>query len=468
MISQFRKNIVKLITSQSYLQDDDHNSFIRMVITTFLILSACIIASYIALWKANDLSDTPLALAINNDAVYATSITCMLISIALLLDIIYDITYIALLINSSKSKNIEIANNWLLTKDIIIKLNFVIGLSLPNIGIVAMNATSSKASLFVINSTLQNCIIALATFFRLLKSNDAILNPTYFILLYCFYNIGQCCDIWNNLHYYKENEFLENLYNIFIYTSICGVLLMMFFSFIRLFIKIYENLRITIEDYVIVFIMIPFLFTILWVQVAITHFLKDSANVSILSNIANLQNSQFASIALILVLYFIPQRLSRQKIINETQDDLVFAHQLLKKSYDPLRFVQKNLNKFITADELEEIPRSIMLNTIVAQCTTAIAAYETSVGNNSSIQDIDKRQHGNMDENKDDIIFVPDDGFEINLREEASEMSSITFNHTEYELTRLNSIELKVKDTDKDNIIIVDIDDNNLQISNSI
>jgi hypothetical protein len=112
------------------------------------------------------------------------------------------------------------------------------------------------------------------------------LNPTYFILLYCFYNIGQCCDIWNNLHYYKENEFLENLYNIFIYTSICGVLLMMFFSFIRLFIKIYENLRITIEDYVIVFIMIPFLFTILWVQVAITHFLKDSANVSILSNIA--------------------------------------------------------------------------------------------------------------------------------------------------------------------------------------
>ena len=86
MISQFRKNIVKLITSQSYLQDDDHNSFIRMVIMTFLILSACIIASYIALWKANDLSDTPLALAINNDAVYATSITCILISIALLLD----------------------------------------------------------------------------------------------------------------------------------------------------------------------------------------------------------------------------------------------------------------------------------------------------------------------------------------------------------------------------------------------
>ncbi len=454
MTNLLLKWITEVITSQTYLQEDDQNNFFTTALINFFVLAVGTIASYSALWDANDLTNSPLALSANNEAVYATSVSCILICVALLLDLIYDIIYIALLINSTKSKNIEVTDNWLLIKDIIIKITFIIGLLLPNIGIVATNNLSLKASLYVVQSSLQNCIVALATFSRLLKSNDAILNPMYFICFFCFYTVGQCCDIFNNLHFNKGNKFLDKSYNVFIYTAICGVVLMILFSFIRLFIKVYEKIKVTIEDYVIVFIMIPFLFTILWIQVAVTYFLKDTANVSIESTISNLLYSQFASIGLILVLYFIPQRLSRQKKINETQDDLVLAHQLLKKSYDPLKFVQKNLNKFISADELQEIPRSIMVNTIVAQCTTAIAAYETSVGN-SSIQDIDRRQHGEINKCVDDVSeFVSDSGFEINLREEASDISSITFNHTEYEMTRLDRIESKMKDNNTDSILV--------------
>jgi len=241
---------------------------------------------------------------------------------------------------------------------------------------------------------------------------------------------------------------------------------MILFSFIRLLIKLYENIKVTIEDYVMVFIMIPFLFTILWVQVAATYYIENSAIVSVESTTSNLLYSQFGSIVLILVLYFIPQRLSRQKQQNETNDDLLFAHQLLKKSYDPLKFVQRNLTKFISADELQEIPKSIMLNTIVAQCTTAIAAYENSVGNSSN-HETDRRERTNFSEFNDDVYtFVTDSGFEINLIEESSEISSITFNNTEYELTKMHQIEQLVKVIpDIDNIASFDIDGSNIPVS---
>lgn len=272
MINRMSEWITELITSQTYLQEDDQNRFFNTALVNFFVLAIGTIASYLALWESNDLTNTPLALSANNEAVHATSVCCILICIALLLDLIYDIIYIAMLVSSAKSRNIELTDNWLLIKDIIIKITFIIGLLLPNIGIVATNNLSLKASLYVVQSSLQNCIIALATFFRLLKSNDAILNPTYFICLFCFYIVGQCCDIFNNLHFNKDNKRLDKLYNVFIYTAISGVVLMIVLSFIRLFMKVYEKVKVTIEDYLIVFIMIPFLFCILWIQVVVTYF----------------------------------------------------------------------------------------------------------------------------------------------------------------------------------------------------